>query len=186
MAAQEAVVRVRSERCDSVTESEEFVGRFRLGSLLPQYLQLQSDLVVHVLNGGIEDLLDNCDVNRSRGSGPKDRVVCCARHCIRRSLVRKMRVQKVVCRKVSQLRGTGFPSRATGQSRLALAARAVRGARISSPPLDVAFFVLLLIHQLRQKSRIVSRTASDHGSWCKYAVYSSSRPCICWSMPCRS
>ena len=51
MAAQEAVVRVRSERWDSVTEREELVGRFRLGSLLPQYLQLQSDLVVHALNG---------------------------------------------------------------------------------------------------------------------------------------
>ena len=44
--------------------------------------------------------------------------------------MREDEVQKVVCRKVSQLRGTGFPSRATGQSRLALAARAVSGARI--------------------------------------------------------
>lgn len=95
MAAQEAVVRVRSERCDSVTEREGLVGRFRLGSLLPQYLQLQSDLVVHVLNGEIENLLDNSDVNRSRSGGPKDRVVCCARHCIERSLTGKMRSRRL-------------------------------------------------------------------------------------------
>jgi hypothetical protein len=38
LAEHEAVVRVRKERCERVTEREEFVGKFRVASLLPQYL----------------------------------------------------------------------------------------------------------------------------------------------------
>lgn len=38
LAEQEAVVRVRRERWDRVTESEELVGRFSVASLFPQYL----------------------------------------------------------------------------------------------------------------------------------------------------
>jgi hypothetical protein len=34
----EAVVRVRRERCERVTEREELVGRLRVVSRLPQYL----------------------------------------------------------------------------------------------------------------------------------------------------
>lgn len=37
-AEQEAVVRVRRERWESVTERDEFVGRFNWGSRFPQYL----------------------------------------------------------------------------------------------------------------------------------------------------
>jgi hypothetical protein len=62
---QEAVVWVRRSAWERVTEREEFVGRFRVASRLPQYLDLR--LVAGML-GNRRGVLDYCDVDRGSGA----------------------------------------------------------------------------------------------------------------------
>ncbi len=75
---------VRREAWDRVTESEELVGRLRVASRLPQYLVGWwggvNFVCFRLLEGGLRDggvgsnistdLLDDCYVHRSCGTGP--------------------------------------------------------------------------------------------------------------------
>lgn len=79
MAEQEAVVRVRSERCERVTESEEFVGKLRVASRLPQYLlwiQVSGIALSYKGekeeggNSGVGYILDDSNVNWGSSAGP--------------------------------------------------------------------------------------------------------------------
>lgn len=53
---------VRSEFCDKVTDKDEFVGRFKVVSRLPQYLRVES---VCAQSGVGAYILDDCNVHRS-------------------------------------------------------------------------------------------------------------------------
>jgi hypothetical protein len=60
-----AVVSVRSDFCDNVTDSDELVGRLRLVSLLPQYLPVSVSVSVDVILSLLAYLLDHSDVDGS-------------------------------------------------------------------------------------------------------------------------
>lgn len=86
MAEQEAVVRVRRERWERVTESEEFAGRFRAGSRLPQYLDdavrpVLSWVVGSLASEGMDvNVLDDSDIDRRSCAGPEDSAIVYFRH----------------------------------------------------------------------------------------------------------
>lgn len=79
----DAVVRVRRDFCDNVTDKEEFVGRFRATSRLPQYL-LVINCWSHTklkLGDHVEAyLLDHCNVDRRSRTCPVHVAPATARH----------------------------------------------------------------------------------------------------------
>ena len=67
---QDAVVCVRRSSCERVTDKEEFVGRLRALSRLPQYLRFKDWLSQRRGGERGESELDNGNVDRSTCAGP--------------------------------------------------------------------------------------------------------------------